>query len=957
MYQEYDAAHAAYVTRDAHGIAREVSHRQRPFRVDVQTPQMVAQAYLERHRDLLGIRPESLTSLSLSPEAEPVDADVEYRLLEEKTSAELVTVAYYQTCFGLPVWEAGLAVHIARNPDRVISSTFSAHENVKPKKPKAPSLRRFRKVSPKTLVGILELPSKGGEDAYDLESLRVNRTRLIIYRYVASKRLPHGGPRDDVEEPAFPYASPSLPVPPPDKGIKEGNHYVAAEILFTLATARWGTLNWIAIVEVETGSVLYLRALVDNVDGMVYMADPSSQASAAAPSANNATLNPLRTSVTLQGLVAPAGGNQSLAGNFVQVSDHEAPTVAPPTQAVGSNFNYSVRTNNFAAVNCYHHADGVFRLIQDLGFTISSYFDGTTFPVSIDHRGRFGSLDGIEINASCGGNATSNGIGLPDFELADLTDTTNPLGIAADRRVVMHELFGHGILWDHVNSANFGFAHSAGDSFAAILNDPDSQATDRFLTFPWLTTSRRHDRAVASGFGWSGSIALNPFDSVLDLNGYQNEQILSTTMFRIYRSLGGDSSRVETCRFAARYVAYLMLRAVGALTPATNPGSGSGFASALITADGVDWTSEGHAGGAYGKVIRWAFEKQGMYQPAGTITPNNSEGAPPAVDVYIDDMRHGEYAYLANHWSCQKIWNRLAADGGAAHETPIVGVSNYAYVKIKNRGSQTATNVVVRGFHCQPATGLTWPSDWQAMTTSQLAAPDVAPNDASEITVGPFEWVPSQPDHECMLMIVSANGDPSNIDNFSGGDSIPEWRLVPHDNNVGQRNVAPVPGGGGFRGLLAAFAARRFVARNPHRELAKVVLRPKLPKLLVERGWEIYFDNPGGGAFTLAPGQSREIVVKLRPGADFSADDVATAEDPAIHVEVLANGILVGGMSYQLDPKLREPARQFPTGKPGACRDRAKELLDCLDLPVDGVRCVRIRKITVDIELGDDRDC
>jgi zinc metalloprotease ZmpB len=36
-----------------------------------------------------------------------------------------------------------------------------------------------------------------------------------------------------------------------------------------------------------------------------------------------------------------------------------------------------------------------------------------------------------------------------------------------------------------------------------------------------------------------------------------------------------------------------------------------------------------------------------------------------------------------------------------------------------------------------------------------------------------------------MLMIVSATGDPRNVDTFTAGDVIPEWRLVPNDNNVG----------------------------------------------------------------------------------------------------------------------------------------------------------------------------
>lgn len=151
-----------------------------------------------------------------------------------------------------------------------------------------------------------------------------------------------------------------------------------------------------------------------------------------------------------------------------------------PPEAPGTNFEYDARANNFTAVNTYYHIDRFFCLAEDLGFTISGYFDGTRFPIPVDHRGRFGSLDGIERNASCSGDGIANVY----FELADLTDTTNPMEIATDWRVVLHVLGGHGILYDHVNAANFGFAHSAGDSFAVILNDTDTKAVDRFESFP-----------------------------------------------------------------------------------------------------------------------------------------------------------------------------------------------------------------------------------------------------------------------------------------------------------------------------------------------------------------------------------------------------------------------------------------------------------------------------------------
>ena len=136
---------------------------------------------------------------------------------------------------------------------------------------------------------------------------------------------------------------------------------------------------------------------------------------------------------------------------------------------------------------------------------------------------------------------------------------------------------------------------------------------------------------------------------------------------------------------------------------------------------------EGLAGGAYHKVLRWAFEKQGLYQPAGAPTPVVSEGAPPAVDVFIDDGRGGQYTFLANHWSTTDIWNRTTVgDGGGVHEHPIVGATNYAYVKIKNRGTASATNIVVRGFHALPGVGLVYPGDWTAMDTNQLVVANIA---------------------------------------------------------------------------------------------------------------------------------------------------------------------------------------------------------------------------------------
>ena len=86
-------------------------------------------------------------------------------------------------------------------------------------------------------------------------------------------------------------------------------------------------------------------------------------------------------------------------------------------------------------------------------------------------------------------------------------------------------------------------------------------------------------------------------------------------------------------------------------------------------------------------------------------------------------------------------------------------------------------------------------------------------------------------------MIASATGDPSNIDNFTAGDSIPEWRLVPNDNNIAQRNVAPIAAS--LDEFVKAFRGRRFLIRNPFDEVGKLDIRIQQPKWLTKLGWQL----------------------------------------------------------------------------------------------------------------------
>ena len=855
------------------------------------TAQEVAKNFLKAHANELRVPQETMHSLDVRASAAPIGEDQSLRFESEKHMMDSTVVSYTQTMFGLPIYQAGVSVVMQGPENSVKAASSTLHYDIAAQPPGA-SLRASFAAAPASgtyddLVRTA-IPHTG--------TMRINHTLLMVYRYDAAKRTDN---HQSHGEHGFGAEPPTLPLPPVPASIQDGTHYVAVEALFSLPLPNWGMINWRAFIEPETGAVLYLRALIDGVTGLVFDRDPISKTGNLAnlPNATSATLDLLRDNVSLVDLGPVMGGQQSLGGTFVRLFNVSAPPIVAPTEPSPFNFAYVSRTDNFAATNAYYHCDRFFRLVRDIGFNIASYFDGTTFPVPVDHRGM-----GNVVNAQCPGNTLGNGIGAVQFALADTTDLTHPIGIAGDWRVVLHELGGHGILWDHVNSPNFGFSHSAGDSIAVILNDPDSAAPDRFVSFPWVNIGRRHDRPVAGGWGWGGAN---------DVGGYSSEQILATTHFRLYRSIGGDSTYLPRRQFSARSAVYLILRGVGQLTPATNPPNALGWEQQLETADAGVWNStsppETYAGGAYHKVVRWAFEKQGLFRNPGM--PPTVEGAPPAVDVYIDDGRHGQYPYQPNHWSCTDIWNRRTVGaGGGVHQEPVVGQTNFAYVRIKNRGTQAATNVVVKGFHALPGVGLVYPTDWVAMSTPQLTAPNLPANDTIGVVVGPFKWVPSQVGHECMFFSVSARGDASNIDGGITGP-IPEWRLVPHDNNIAQRNVHPV------KSLLAEVVWEKlpFWIRNRGRLPVKLGADIKLPSWLAKLGWKFTIPQITGKQAVAKPDELVKVNLAVTKGKTFDDKVLAQEKDHDIVVTVLHDGAPVGGMTFRITPA----AEQTLSNKPG----------------------------------------
>ena len=882
---------------------------------DGATPAQIADDYLKQKGGVLGM---DGFSVAQGEEADKFRDDPNRGVVSYQREKEIIgstVVIYRQLAYGLEVFDARIGVHVDMQEMAVTSAQSSVHARIDIQNPDARLDKPLDKEKPLTATQARKrLGSiKGIKDA------RI--ARQLVYRYEADARQE----RDEGHQGCFgSHANVEVSLPELGRDYKNGAHYVVDEVLFRAPLVDGARpFNWRALVDPKTDAVLYLRVLASFATGMVFERDPQTQSGATVSAAStNAQLNPFRTSVTLPGLTSATP--QGLQGEYISIDDFEAPTDAPPTVSgpMGS-FNYNVRTDDFSAVNAYFHCDGTLRKMIDIGITVASYFNNeTAFPVPVDHRGNFGTADGNEVNAYAAGNATGWGLDRMAYMLAQVD---GPVGMATSCRVVWHE-WGHGLLYDHVGSPNFGFAHSAGDGMAAIRYDPDSQEPDRFETFPWIKASnpglsRRHDRSVTGGWAWFGSNYNTQ---------YGGEQVLGTTLFRLYRSIGGDSTWAPTRRLASDTALFLIIKGMSLLSSTTtNP---EVYVTAMQNADTSTPSINGIPGGALHKVVRWAFEKQGLFQPGAspggsTIT---SEGAPPDVDVYIDDGRAGEYQYLGNHWSCQDMWVRRIADSGTTHQEPIVNQPNYMYVRVKNRGMQTANSVRVDAYHCLPGTGLAFPDDWQPMTTPTLSLGAALPSGGTDV-LGPFEFTPTEVGHECLLAIAHADGDAGNDTTLQG--TIPEGRFVPFDNNIGQRNVHPVPAS--FQLLVEWFNGHMIVVRNPFRDVRLATIHVRMPLFLVKLGWRLNVVSEGGTKFELGPRDRRKVVFELEPGEQFGPEDLKrliARKDATIEVEVLLDGELSGGMSYPISFEASGKGEDEQKEKPRLDLSKIRNMSDLLSI-------------------------
>jgi hypothetical protein len=770
-----------HMTKDSQGNVRQTDHTKESIPTsDTQASGTVNKIAGDYLKEVLGIR--SVRSTTTGKET-----DDELALTDTKEVRDLTVLQYAQMYQGLPVWHRGAAVIIQTETKEVLESTNTIDHEVKDVKPDTALLRRAAKNLTHQALSEMMLMEKnskriekisGGKIDAGKAKLSVKSSQPVIYKYLAAERQ-REEKEDNHEDRSLVLRALKLVLPAVDSSIKDGGYYAVNEVFIDLKYDK-NEMHIHALIEPRTNSILYIRPLVELASAWVYDNDPLNVTGdiLITPGSPVSVLNGPRTPRPLPGGLG--GSPVSLSGQYVVLQDICPLPIAPPTDLNG-RFDYNADTADFSAANAYYHNDFAFRMVEEMGFTISSYFDGTTFPLPVDHMGCF-----TCVNAAVWGLGTGQGTAYITYGFAQ---ASQPVGIAAAVGVVLHE-FGHVILLDNAWSGNFGFAHSCGDSLAALICDPHSKAPDRFMTFPWISVStpvidRRHDRPIAGGWAWGG---------VNDDGGYGSEQILSTSHFRAYLSMGGGSADVCDREWASRYLTFLIIYGVGTLTQPTNPADPEPWADRLQFLDRATPVFEGHPGGAVHKVIHWAFEQQGAYQPAGAILPITTVGAPPDFDIYINDGRNGEYGYTDDFCHSLEIWNRNCPDGGPAHQQPIPGIDNYAYVIVRNRGTQPIpVGWTIRGYHlrensccgcCDDCKNLQWPKDFIAMKKPlYVSTQPIAPGDYQ--IIAPLTWRPGE--NDCMLMVADAKRDPSNVNFIRPGESLPAKRLVPLDNNIAMR--------------------------------------------------------------------------------------------------------------------------------------------------------------------------
>ena len=444
----------------------------------------------------------------------------------------------------------------------------------------------------------------------------------------------------------------------------------------------------------------------------------------------------------------------------------------------------------------------------------------------------------------------------------------------------------------------------------------------------------------------------------MDQGGYLSEEILSTSHFRVYRSLGGDSIRTRPpgIRRARNGLPDPARRRLAdADQQPLNPGAFPERACRRRRrATGPVRVSPA---APTTRCSSWAFEKQ------------NLNGGAPARRRRLHRRRSRRRIPVPAGTLGQRLGveppqcrRHAGAPGTRRSASPTTPIA-----RSRTAAPSIANDVTSAAITACPRPASPGRSTSQPMTTASIRRRDHrGQRRARSRSVGPFSWTPNANawGHDCMLMIASATGDPSNVDSAQPrARSVADWRLVPHDNNVGQRNVDAGRRAGRPAGIIAEPAeARASGSAIPSRKAATDdgQRSPCRRCSRAPAGSSGCASLPDGG---LRMKPRRTPARHLRSRRPVAA--IATAEAMAVrcrprHHRRPPPPTARSSAAWSTD-STRNWKRRLATVRPpiasDRCRDQAQALLECLDIPKARVKRTRVRKVVVDIEIDGGECC
>ena len=76
-----------------------------------------------------------------------------------------------------------------------------------------------------------------------------------------------------------------------------------------------------------------------------------------------------------------------------------------------------------------------------------------------------------------------------------------------------------------------------------------------------------------------------------------------------------------------------------------------------------------------------------------------------------------------------------------------------------------------------------------------------------------------------------------------------------------------------------------------------------------------------------------------------------------IFIYANADGNLIGGMSYQIDPDMKHPSNYHQKETKDECDDNIKDWIKRAEADVKNIKSVKVKRITLDIDFKTDCNC